>query len=31
VEAKYHMKSIATALGNIVENILSASTHINWK
>jgi hypothetical protein len=31
VEAKKHMKTIATALGNIVENILSASANIQWR
>jgi hypothetical protein len=30
VEAKHHMKIIATALGTIVEHIISASTNVKW-
>jgi hypothetical protein len=31
VEAKHHMKNIAVALGNIVEQILSASATLQWR
>jgi hypothetical protein len=30
VEAKYHMKIIATALGTMVEHILTAKTNVRW-
>jgi hypothetical protein len=30
VEAKHHMKSIATALGTMVEHIMTAKTSIRW-
>jgi hypothetical protein len=30
VEAKNHMKSIAAALGNMVEHVLTASATLKW-